>query len=218
MKKLLLILFFVLPSVFVIAQKSCNFVALNQVEIKDNADTTISGYFRINDYLLVDGAVKFDLKAQFNPSSDFKFVKLYWDSLCNQQLMDLTQYVLPNEQHKVEGSFSYIFPDCDITYRIFLKFRLFNNTSFVFPLNVKLRTTVSIKSNTEDFKLDIFPNPVINTLTIKANTQRIYIKRLYNLQGELLVETIDNKIDFSNYSMGIYFLETMGKMHKIIKQ
>jgi len=218
MKKLLLILVFVLPSIFISAQKSCNFVALNQVEIEDDTDTTISGYFRINDYLLVNGAVKFDLKAQFNLSTDFKYVKLYWDSLCTQQLMDLTQYVLPNEQHKVEGSFSFIFPNCDTTYRIFLKFRLFNNTSFVFPLNVKLRTAVGIKTTFDDIDINIYPNPVVNTLIIETNAPQISVKRLYNLQGQILIETTDDKLDFSNLSKGVYVLDILERRFMIIKQ
>jgi hypothetical protein len=217
MKKLLLILVFVLPSIYASAQKSCNFVALNQVEIEDDTDTTISGYFRINDYLLVAGAVKFGLKAEFSPDTDFKFIKLYWDSLCNSSIIDLTHFVLPNEEYKVEGNFSLVFPECDTTYRVFLKFRLFNNTSFVFPLDVKLRTFVGIENTEKRSNLVIFPNPVTNDLYIKTNSEESLLIKLYNSQGKLLQESNETKIDFTNYSKGIYFIKIKDEKHKVIK-
>jgi len=179
------------------AQKSCNFVTLNQIDIEDVSDTTISGYFRINDYLLTsDGSVKFDIKAQFNPNSDFKYVKLYSDSLCNNYLMSL-------------------FNVCDTIIRVFLKFRMFDFTEFIYGLDVELRSFVGINTNEKNLKLKLFPNPVTNNLYI--DSKKNDTKQLFNSIGELILETQSNTINLKELTVGLYFLRINGNMYKIIK-
>jgi len=198
------------------AQKSCNFVTLNQVEIVDASDTAISGYFRINDYLLTsDGSVKFDIKAQFNPNSDFKYVKLYSDSLCNNYLMSLDQYVSTTEPYKIDGNFVYDFNVCDTTIRIFLKFRMFDFTEFIYGMDVELRSFVGINSIKENVRIRLYPNPVIDKLFI--DSKRNDNKQLFNSLGELVLETTSNSIDFSKLSEGMYILRINDIAYRVIK-
>jgi hypothetical protein len=198
------------------AQKSCSFVTLNQVEIEDASDTAISGYFRINDYLLTsEGAVKFDIKAQFNPNSDFKYVKLYSDSLCNNYLMSLDQYVSTTEPYKIDGNFVYNFNVCDTTIRVFLKFRMYDFNEFIYGMDVELRSFVGINSAVENVKIRIYPNPVIDKLFIDSKKNEN--KLLFNSLGELVLETTSNTIDFSELSEGIYILRINDISYKLIK-
>jgi len=198
------------------AQKSCSFVTLNQVEIEDASDTAISGYFRINDYLLTsEGAVKFDIKAQFNPNSDFKYVKLYSDSLCNNYLMSLDQYVSTTEPYKIDGNFVYNFNVCDTTIRVFLKFRMYDFNEFIYGMDVELRSFVGINSAVENVKIRIYPNPVIDKLFIDSKKNEN--KLLFNSLGELVLETTSNTIDFSKLSEGIYILRMNDISYKLIK-
>lgn len=214
--KYLIIFFILILNIDMKAQKSCNFVTLNQVEIVDASDTAISGYFRINDYLLTsDGSVKFDIKAQFNPNSDFKYVKLYSDSLCNNYLMSLDQYVSTTEPYKIDGNFVYDFNVCDTTIRIFLKFRMFDFTEFIYGMDVELRSFVGINSIKENVRIRLYPNPVIDKLFI--DSKRNDNKQLFNSLGELVLETTSNSIDFSKLSEGMYILRINDIAYRVIK-
>jgi len=198
------------------AQKSCNFVTLNQINIEDASDTTISGYFRINDYLLTsDGAVKFDIKAQFDPNSYFKYVKLFSDSLCNNFLISLDQLVSTTEPYKIDGNFNYNFNVCDTTIRIFLKFKMLNFTEYIYGMDVELRSFVGINTNEKNLKLKLFPNPVTNNLYI--DSKKNDTKQLFNSIGELILETQSNTINLKELTVGLYFLRINGNMYKIIK-
>ncbi len=204
-------------SSFLHAQNLCNYVSLNQVSIEDNSDTTISGYFRINDYMLTsNGAVKFDIKAQFNPVSNFKYIKLFSDSLCNSALITLDMLISDVEPYKVDGSFEYNFNVCDTTLRVFLKFKLFDFTEYVYGMDVVLKSTIGINSKSEKNRMKLYPNPVTNTLNIKG-IDRID-KTLYNSMGEFIIETNKNLIDFRAYPKGLYFLKINNLIYKIIKQ
>jgi len=64
--------------------------------------------------------------------------------------------------------------------------------------------------NTNGFKVNIYPNPIIDKLTIETNAKIMQNLEVYNLLGELVYRTnILNMItiDLSGFPKGIYFLK-----------
>tara|TARA_B100000965_G_scaffold400672_1_gene423040 strand:- start:1206 stop:2774 length:1569 start_codon:yes stop_codon:yes gene_type:complete len=60
--------------------------------------------------------------------------------------------------------------------------------------------------NAEEIELSLFPNPVKDLLTI--NSPLTFQKlRLYNIHGQLLLETTSENIDFSPFENGVYFIQ-----------
>lgn len=63
----------------------------------------------------------------------------------------------------------------------------------------------------------IYPNPATQFVHIQ-NTENDYpIVKLYNMQGVLMTETKDKKIDISFFPAGLYFLHVDGKQMKLVK-
>ena len=54
--------------------------------------------------------------------------------------------------------------------------------------------------------ITIYPNPTQNTLFIEAQ-QPIERVRIYNLQGQLIAEVYNSKVDVSALSAGLYFVQ-----------
>lgn len=86
--------------------------------------------------------------------------------------------------------------------------------------NVKVTTNdpASIK-NSAGLKINVFPNPVVNTLKIESNESISF--KLINLAGQTILTGTQKTIDFSQFNKGIYFL-TIKKgdtsvTHKIVK-
>ena len=52
----------------------------------------------------------------------------------------------------------------------------------------------------------MYPNPVIDVLTVSTNATIENIG-VYNLVGELLLETKDSEIDFTSFAAGMYILQ-----------
>ena len=65
--------------------------------------------------------------------------------------------------------------------------------------------------------VQVYPNPVVNTLYIKAENDTAIHAKLYNLQGQLLLQTNETEIDFVSYPKGIYILDVNGEQIKIVK-
>ena len=63
----------------------------------------------------------------------------------------------------------------------------------------------------------VFPNPVVNSLHIKVENNTAVQVNLYNLHGQLLLQTNEIEIDFSAYPAGIYILDVNGKQIKIVR-
>jgi hypothetical protein len=70
--------------------------------------------------------------------------------------------------------------------------------------------------NFENTNLNIYPNPVQNTLNIISEIPFDKLK-IYTLQGELIYETKINKIDVSLLSTGVYFISVKIDGKNIIK-
>ena len=62
-----------------------------------------------------------------------------------------------------------------------------------------------------------YPNPVVNTLYIKTEDNAAINAALYNLQGQLLLQTNETEIDFSAYPTGVYILNVNGEQIKVVK-
>ena len=98
-----------------------------------------------------------------------------------------------------------------------------------FPIETNDEQTVfadlSKNDFTKDLSIQVYPNPVQNVVTIKAD-HAINRIQLYDAQGRLLIMKIANEntqtVDISGYASGVYFLNvstTLGKQtQKIIKK
>jgi len=77
-------------------------------------------------------------------------------------------------------------------------------------------TFVAKSLEIENFKC--FPNPVNDILQISNDIGTEIQIKLYNLHGQLLFTTNQNKMDMSNYNTGVYIVEVNGIKMKVVKQ
>ena len=84
---------------------------------------------------------------------------------------------------------------------------------------IDLENATSIPAVSADATATIqaYPNPVVNTLYIKVENNAHIKAQLYNLQGQLLLQTNESTIDFATYPAGIYILDVNGERVKVIK-
>ena len=108
-----------------------------------------------------------------------------------------------------------------------LRWRAHNNGSDVltyswFIDNVKVVATDTIESVNEmtSIETQIYPNPVNNTMTIKAEEDIQHIC-IYNILSVKVMEAVINNkeavLDLSNLESGMYLIEILGKNEKSIK-
>jgi len=80
------------------------------------------------------------------------------------------------------------------------------------PLNTK---SVDKKENSFGF----FPNPVGNTMTIKATSDEMILVNIFDLRGNLMVSKIifgeENHLDVSDIQPGLYFIGLSDKKHSV---
>ena len=62
--------------------------------------------------------------------------------------------------------------------------------------------------------VSVYPNPVTDILYIKAENPQ---SKLYNQQGQLLLQTSESQINFTLYPAGIYILDVNGERIKVVK-
>ena len=74
--------------------------------------------------------------------------------------------------------------------------------------------TITVLGESDAFDLEIYPNPVQNTLTI--NKEVAYI--IESISGELITTGTDSSIDTSTLPIGIYLLKVEGEVFKVIKE
>ena len=91
---------------------------------------------------------------------------------------------------------------------------------YINKLNCSL---ASIKTNTFEQLISVFPNPVQTKLTIDNIAQSIYKIKVYNVFGNQVYEATNIKtqaidIDFSDFSQGIYIVETEDVFKNIARQ
>lgn len=88
-------------------------------------------------------------------------------------------------------------------------------------ITVNIATGIS-ENTSNNFDIKAFPNPVINEVTIKSNTNGDLGKvSVFNIAGQLVyedkVEGNTTKIDFFSFSSGIYIVKVGEKSMKLIK-
>lgn len=66
-------------------------------------------------------------------------------------------------------------------------------------------------------KYSVFPNPAMNVLKINGLDAQTTL-RLYNLDGQVVIETNGTEIDVENVPAGQYLLQFNHQIFKIIKQ
>jgi D-alanyl-D-alanine carboxypeptidase len=102
------------------------------------------------------------------------------------------------------------------------------NPAQAFQVSIELLSTlinnpVGITENTISEELiTVYPNPTNGLVHIEIPNQTIQSIKLYDLQGQLIKETIQNQFNLTNYSNGTYFIKAQTKTgfynYKIIKQ
>ena len=67
--------------------------------------------------------------------------------------------------------------------------------------------------------ISIYPNPVKDILTIRGmdETSGVSVK-LYDVTGNLLLESTHSELDMSGLNRGVYFLDIAGDVRKVVKQ
>jgi D-alanyl-D-alanine carboxypeptidase len=78
------------------------------------------------------------------------------------------------------------------------------------------------ESTIPDKLITLYPNPTNGLVRIEIPNQTIQNIKVYDLQGQLIKETIENQFDLSNLSNGTYFIKAKTKQatydYKLIKQ
>jgi hypothetical protein len=77
---------------------------------------------------------------------------------------------------------------------------------------------LSVKENSKDTSLKIYPNPVYNFIGIEGSNKSSFAK-IYDLSGKLIMTTVisSNKIEVEMLSTGSYILEIFDKTNKLIE-
>ena len=96
------------------------------------------------------------------------------------------------------------------------------NTPFTFEetynewttVDVYISTSVNAPKSNIAGTVSVYPNPVKDMLYIKAENPQ---SKLYNQQGQLLLQTNESQINFSAYPTGIYILDINGERTKVVK-
>jgi hypothetical protein len=90
-------------------------------------------------------------------------------------------------------------------------------------LSTLINNPVGLTESTIPEKLiTVYPNPTNGLVHIEIPNQHIQNIKVYDLQGQLIKETIENQFDLSNVSNGTYFIKAKTKQatydYKLIKQ
>lgn len=100
-------------------------------------------------------------------------------------------------------------------------FTILGSPNWSGTITVNVATGIS-ENTSNNFDIKAFPNPVINEVTIKSNTNGDLGKvSVFNIAGQLVyedkVEGNTTKIDFFSFSSGVYIVKVGEKSMKLIK-
>ena len=99
---------------------------------------------------------------------------------------------------------------------VMIKFRNVNqyeNNLFLDNINISSSGSTSVDENQMKTVL-VYPNPANKQIDVNHKG----LKQIYNMLGEKVIQTYDNKIDISNLSTGVYVLKLEGISIRLIKQ
>lgn len=106
-------------------------------------------------------------------------------------------------------------------------FNFQNSSTSSFPISSVSRITFNPSTDTktissEEGKLTIYPNPVVNQIFIKNLSENVISVTIYQLNGSAVYRAenpdITNGIDVSNLHSGLYLVKINGQTFKISKQ
>ncbi|MFO0434948.1 MAG: serine hydrolase [Sphingobacteriaceae bacterium] len=116
----------------------------------------------------------------------------------------------------------------DTTTGIIISILINQNPAQAFQVSIQLLSTlinypIGLTENTIIDKLiTVYPNPTNGLVHIEIPDQTIANIKVYNMQGQIIKETTESRLDLSSYSNGMYFLKAQTKKgiysYKLIKQ
>ncbi|MGY0392488.1 SdrD B-like domain-containing protein [Bizionia sp. KMM 8389] len=106
-----------------------------------------------------------------------------------------------------EGTDTSIDSDFNPTTRTYLAFTSTENLNTNIDLGLYENSTLSVDQTELKDLVRVYPNPVVDKLTVNVNTSN-FNYAIYSIQGQLLVraEASQNQIDFSSFKTGMYVL------------
>ncbi|MFS4471328.1 peptide-N-glycosidase F-related protein [Chryseobacterium sp. T20] len=137
-----------------------------------------------------------------------------WNNWCPGNSVPIREFTLPN---LTAGNH---------TLKHTIPTAVFNQQQGYVMLSVYMQGKSNTALNVKEIKtvdVNIYPNPTTDFVNVKSKVEVSSIS-LFNIEGRKLSETYkENRIDFSSYSTGIYFLHIVLKdgtafKHKIIKK
>jgi hypothetical protein len=175
----------------------------------------IGAYFSVNQPSVASGTVAFLATPQIENHSGFltdtiNWIKIegYFTAQGGEQYMTIGNFNSnANTDTLYTGTNNPFFADAGTAYYYIDSVSLYDSLDYV----------TNIKNHENDFKINIYPNPIISTLNIvdennKLQNTTIEIK---NSLGQIFLKTpFSNQIDLSNLAAGMYFLSIEDKSNK----
>mgnify|MGYP005639104663 FL=1 len=130
---------------------------------------------------------------------------MYWSTVSNMGLLD-DSGICTGIANEWEPCTPILFQNTDA-----LMYNLITNIHYKIPQNAPdgnycITTNVIVRNKTVS-KLKVFPNPSINLITVENSDSTSAVK-IYNIFGELLIDTSVNIISINQFKPGIYFLKS----------
>ncbi|MCE2683174.1 MAG: T9SS type A sorting domain-containing protein, partial [Cryomorphaceae bacterium] len=84
--------------------------------------------------------------------------------------------------------------------------------------STSLDAELSVEQN-ENLELEVYPNPVVDLLTIQVNPSTVENVTVFDAQGGTMYNGVETVLDMSSFSSGIYFVrvQSIGNPAQIIK-
>jgi hypothetical protein len=94
------------------------------------------------------------------------------------------------------------------------------NSNYVFEIIENYLKQFSTNTETNNFNINIYPNPAVNEIWIESNLNDVIDYSIYSVDGRLLKEStvINKKIDLSFAANGLIFIKLIQKGEVIMKR
>ena len=130
---------------------------------------------------------------------------MYWSTVSNMGLLD-DSGICAGIANEWEPCTPILFQNTDV-----LMYNLITDIQYKIPQiapdgNYCITTNVMALNKTVS-ELKVFPNPSTNSITVENNDSTSAVK-IYNLFGELLIDTPVNIISINQFKPGVYFLKS----------
>ena len=98
-----------------------------------------------------------------------------------------------------------------------LSMMLLFSTTFLFAGTITVTSSDEAGARSHN-ELVVYPNPTNGVVYIETSSDIAPALKLYNLQGEQILETKSNEVDLSAFDKGVYLLQVNGEMVKVVKK